>query len=63
LARGNEPVFLIKGAHGTFDRLEVLYDNGSTPGESVAAEVEEELEEAGAHILDMKDISALFTDR
>jgi hypothetical protein len=64
LARGNEPVILIKGAHGAFDRLEVLLHNGGgTPAESVAAEVEEELEEAGVHILDMKDLSALFTDR
>ncbi|KAF8149033.1 Isochorismatase-like protein [Crassisporium funariophilum] len=62
LGRGNE-VLLIKGAHATYDRIEVLHGGGITPACRIEAEIEAELEEAGVHLLDMKDLPNLFTDR
>ncbi|KAJ3715228.1 hypothetical protein DFJ43DRAFT_1102507 [Lentinula guzmanii] len=62
LDRGNE-VILIRGAHGTYDRVEVLHGGGITPAFRIEAEVEAELEEAGVLILDMKDVQGIFTDR
>ncbi|KAJ4464945.1 hypothetical protein J3R30DRAFT_2958826 [Lentinula aciculospora] len=62
LDRGNE-VILIRGAHGTFDRVEVLHGGGITPAFRIEAEVEAELEEAGVLILDLKDVQGIFTDR
>ncbi len=62
MARGNE-VLLIRGAHGTYDRLEVLYGGGMTPAAAIEAAVEVELEDAGAHILDMKDLQGIFNNR
>ncbi|KAF8638962.1 hypothetical protein AX17_001823 [Amanita inopinata Kibby_2008] len=62
LARGNE-VLLIKGAHATYDRIEVLHGGGITPAKKIEAEIEGELEEAGVHLLDMRDLPGLFTDR
>jgi len=62
LGRGNE-ILLIKGAHGTYDRYEVLYGGGTTPASRIEAEIEDELEEAGVHLLEMKDLSEIFTDR
>ncbi|KIK60142.1 hypothetical protein GYMLUDRAFT_168163 [Collybiopsis luxurians FD-317 M1] len=62
LDRGNA-VILIRGAHGTYDRLEVLYGGGVTPAVKVEEEVEDELEEAGVAVLDMKDVYGIFTDR
>ncbi|THU98383.1 hypothetical protein K435DRAFT_661055 [Dendrothele bispora CBS 962.96] len=62
LSRGNE-VILIRGAHGTFDRVEVLYGGGITPAANIQTEIEDELEEAGVHVLEMKDVAGLFTDR
>ncbi|KAJ8077628.1 hypothetical protein PM082_002061 [Marasmius tenuissimus] len=62
LGRGNE-VLLIRGAHGTYDRVEVLYGGGVTPANNIETEIEEELEEAGVHVLEMKDITGIFTDR
>ncbi|KAJ6522290.1 Isochorismatase-like protein [Mycena capillaripes] len=62
LGRGNE-VLIIRGAHGTYDRLEVLYGGGVTSAAQIEAEIEGELEEAGVHLLDMKDLSAIFDDR
>ncbi len=56
-------MLLVRGAHGTYDRLEVLYGGGITPAASVATEIEDELEEAGVHIFEMKDIRELFRDR
>ena len=46
LGRGNE-VLLIKEAHATCDRLEVLYGGGVTSADRIEAEIEAELEEAG----------------
>ncbi|KAF5345656.1 hypothetical protein D9757_014211 [Collybiopsis confluens] len=62
LDRGNE-VILIRGAHGTYDRMEILNGGGITPADTVEAEVEEELEDAGVAVLEMKDVHAIFTDR
>lgn len=62
LARGNE-VLLIRGAHATYDRIEVLHGGGITPAKKIEAEIEAELEEVGVHLLDMKDLPGLFTDR
>ncbi|KAF9456438.1 Isochorismatase-like protein [Collybia nuda] len=62
LGRGNE-VLLIKGAHATYDRIEVLHGGGITPAYRIEAEIEAELEEAGVHLLDMKDLPDIFTDR
>ncbi|KAF8885520.1 Isochorismatase-like protein, partial [Infundibulicybe gibba] len=62
LGRGNE-VLLIRGAHATFDRIEVLHGGGVTPAERIEDEIEAELEEAGVHLLDMKDLPGIFVDR
>lgn len=56
-------MLIIRGAHGTYDRLEVLYGGGVTSAAQIEAEIEGELEEAGVHLLDMKDLSAIFDDR
>ncbi|KAF8143470.1 Isochorismatase-like protein [Mycena galopus ATCC 62051] len=62
LGRGNE-VLLIHGAHGTYDRLEVLYGGGVTSAAQIEDDIEGELQEAGVHLLDMKDLAAIFDDR
>ncbi|PPQ84158.1 hypothetical protein CVT25_002024 [Psilocybe cyanescens] len=62
LVRGNE-VLLIRGAHATYDRIEVLHGGGVTPAWRIEAEVEAELEEAGVHLLEMKDVPGIFMDR
>ncbi|KAK7043882.1 hypothetical protein VNI00_008048 [Paramarasmius palmivorus] len=60
--RGNE-VILIRDAHGTYDRVEVLYGGGFTPAQTIASEIEDELEELGVHVLEMKDLHGIFMDR
>ena len=62
LGRGNE-VLLIRGAHATYDRIEVLHGGGITPAWRIEQDIEAELEEAGVHILDMKDLPGIFMDR
>ncbi|SRR6266545_265547 len=62
LGRGNE-VLLIKGAHATYDRIEVLHGGGITPANRIEAEIEAELEEAGVHLLDMRDVVGIFENR
>ncbi|KAF9557093.1 hypothetical protein CPC08DRAFT_710653 [Agrocybe pediades] len=62
LERGNE-VLLIRGAHATYDRIEVLHGGGITPAWRIESEIEAELEEAGVHLLDMKDLPGIFMDR
>jgi nicotinamidase-related amidase len=62
LGRGNE-VLLIKGAHATYDRIEVWNGGGVTPARSIEDEIEAELEEAGVVLLEMKDLTGIFTDR
>ncbi|KAI0328299.1 Isochorismatase hydrolase [Cubamyces sp. BRFM 1775] len=61
LARGNE-VLLVRGAHATYDRVEVLDHGTITPASVVEAEIEGELEEAGVVLLEMKDLPEMFTD-
>jgi nicotinamidase-related amidase len=62
LGRGNE-VLLIRGAHATYDRIEVLHGGGITPASKIEEEIEAELEEAGVHLLDMKDVDGIFENR
>jgi nicotinamidase-related amidase len=62
LGRGNE-VLLIREAHATCDRIEVLHGGGVTSADKIEAEIEDELEEAGVHLLEMKDLPGLFVDR
>ncbi|KAI0032918.1 Isochorismatase hydrolase [Vararia minispora EC-137] len=61
IARGNE-IILIHGAHGTYDRVEVLAGGGVTPAKTVEREIEVELDEAGVHLLEMDDVNDLFND-
>ncbi|KAH9847803.1 Isochorismatase hydrolase [Lenzites betulinus] len=61
LSRGNE-VLLVRGAHATYDRVEVLNHGTITPAAVVESEIEGELEEAGVVLLEMKDLPSLFTD-
>ncbi|KAI0353643.1 Isochorismatase hydrolase [Trametes cingulata] len=61
LARGNE-VLLVRGAHATYDRVEVLDHGTITPASVVEQEIEGELEEAGVVLLEMKDLPGMFTD-
>jgi len=62
LGRGNE-VLLIREAHATCDRIEVLHGGGVTSTDKIEAEIEAELEEAGVHLLEMKDLPGLFVNR
>lgn len=62
LDRGNE-VILIRDAHATLDRDEIWNGGSVTSAHVIEGEIEAELEEAGVHILDMKDLPELFTDR
>jgi len=62
LARGNE-VLLIRGGHATRNRIEVLHGGGIIPAHRIQTEVEQEMEDAGVHVLDMKDLSGIFTNR
>ncbi|KAH9948572.1 Isochorismatase hydrolase [Amylocystis lapponica] len=62
LARGND-VLLIRGAHATFDRVEVWDGGTTTPAAKVEHEIEAELEEAGVILLEMSDLPELFSDR
>lgn len=58
LMRGNS-VLLIRGAHATYDRVDV-YMLSITPAETVQKEIEAELEEAGVVLLEMKDLPRIF---
>lgn len=62
LARGNE-VILVREAHATYDRLEAFHTGTVTPAQTVEKEIEDELEEAGVVLLDMKDVPSIFNDR
>ena len=64
LGRGNN-VFLVEGAHATFDRPEAYTADGTvlvTPAHRVEREIESELEEAGVLVVKMEDLDHLFTD-
>lgn len=62
LGRGNG-VILVRGAHKTYPRIEVLHGGGVTAAEQVEAEIEAELEEAGVHLFEMEDVVHIFEDR
>ena len=62
LSRGNE-VLLVRGAHATYDRIEYHNHGLVTTAAEVEREIEGELEEAGVIMLEMKDLSGMFTDR
>ncbi|KIP11033.1 hypothetical protein PHLGIDRAFT_173314 [Phlebiopsis gigantea 11061_1 CR5-6] len=62
LQRGNE-VLLIRGAHATYDRLDVWNNGTITPASKVEKEIEQEMEDAGVILLDMSDLPDLFADR
>ncbi|KAJ7618069.1 Isochorismatase-like protein [Roridomyces roridus] len=62
LERGNT-VILIRGAHGTYDHLEIGEGGRFTPAARISARVEEELDEAGVMILDMKYLPDIFEGR
>ncbi|KAJ7452946.1 Isochorismatase-like protein [Mycena latifolia] len=62
LLRGNT-VLLIRGAHGTYDHVELVDGGSLKPAEKISAMVEEELDKAGAIILDMKYLPSLFEER
>ncbi|KAG0705787.1 Isochorismatase-like protein [Suillus ampliporus] len=62
LDRGNT-VILIKGAHATYDRIEVWNGGMVTKALDVELEIEAELEEAGVNLLCMSDGPHLFSDR
>lgn len=62
LGRGNQ-VLLVRGAHKTYPRIEVLHGGGVTPAEKVEAEIEAELSEAGVCLFEMQEIGDLFDDR
>lgn len=64
LGRGNN-VFLVEGAHATYDRPEAFAADGAvivTPARKVEQEIESELEEAGVLVVKMEDLDHLFTD-
>ncbi|KAJ6522289.1 Isochorismatase-like protein [Mycena capillaripes] len=62
LLRGNT-VLLMRGAHGTYDHKELVEGGRLTPADKISAQVEEELDKAGAIILDMKYLPGLFEGR
>ncbi|KAJ7503233.1 Isochorismatase-like protein [Mycena galericulata] len=63
LQRGNT-VLLMRGAHGTYDHVELVDGPGRlTPAEKISAQVEDELDRAGAMVLDMKYLPGLFEGR
>ncbi|KAJ7863377.1 Isochorismatase-like protein [Mycena leptocephala] len=62
LLRGNT-VLLMRGAHGTYDHQELIDGGRLTTAEKISAQIEEELDKAGAMILDMKYLPGLFEGR
>ncbi|KAF7317415.1 Isochorismatase domain-containing protein [Mycena chlorophos] len=62
LGRGNS-VILMHGAHGTYPHVELANNGNVTPAEKIAAQVEEELDLAGAMVLDMELLPNLFEGR
>lgn len=62
LDRGNV-VILIKGAHATYDCVEIWNGGSVTKAPVIEADVEAKLEDAGANLLEMKYVSKLFEDR
>ncbi|KAJ7727610.1 Isochorismatase-like protein [Mycena metata] len=62
LQRGNT-VFLMAGAHGTYDHKDLVEAGRVIPAETIQTQVEEELDKAGAIILEMKYLPGLFEGR
>ncbi|KAF7375679.1 Streptothricin hydrolase [Mycena sanguinolenta] len=62
LKRGNT-VLLIRDAHGTYDHQELTENGRFTPAHEISAQVEEELDKAGAIVLDMSYLPGLFDGR
>lgn len=61
--RGNE-VLLIKGGHATYDRMEMMHGGKVlVPGQRIEAVIEAKMEDLGVHVLDMKDLPDIFTNR
>jgi hypothetical protein len=53
----------MRGAHGTYDHQELIDGGRLTTAEKISTQVEEELDKAGAMILDMKYLPGLFEGR
>ncbi|KAJ7200403.1 Isochorismatase-like protein [Mycena pura] len=62
LDRGNT-VLLIRGAHGTYNHIGLADGGAVTPAEKISAQVEQDLDLAGAIVLDMELLSGLFHGR
>ncbi|KAF7311726.1 Isochorismatase domain-containing protein [Mycena indigotica] len=62
IERGNT-VILIRGAHGTYDHTELNNHSHVNRGAKIAANVERELDKAGAMVLDMEFVPNLFEGR
>ncbi|KAJ7183681.1 Isochorismatase-like protein [Mycena filopes] len=60
--RGNT-VLLIQGAHGTYDHTDLVEEGRVIPAEKIKAQVETELDKAGAMVLDMSYLPGLFDGR
>ncbi|KAJ7057497.1 hypothetical protein C8F01DRAFT_1256761 [Mycena amicta] len=56
-------VILMRGAHGTYDHVELANHGNVTPEDKIVAQVEEQLDQAGAMILDMELLPNLFDGR
>ncbi|KAJ7452887.1 hypothetical protein FB451DRAFT_1050655, partial [Mycena latifolia] len=56
-------VLLIRGAYGTYDHVQLVDGGSFKPAEKINAVVEEELDKAGAIILDMVHLPSLFEER
>ncbi|KAJ7107016.1 Isochorismatase-like protein [Mycena epipterygia] len=62
LLRGNT-VLLMQSAHGTCNHVELVEGGRVTTADKISARVEEELDKAGAIILEMKYLPGLFDGR
>ncbi|KAF7327061.1 Isochorismatase domain-containing protein [Mycena kentingensis (nom. inval.)] len=62
MARGNT-VILMHGAHGTYDHVELANNGLVTRADKIVAQIEEELDIAGAMVLDMDLLPGVFDGR
>ncbi|KAJ6543544.1 Isochorismatase-like protein [Mycena vulgaris] len=62
LLRGNT-VLLMRGAHGTYNHIELVEGGTVKPADKISTKIEEELDKAGAIILDMSYLPGLFEGR
>jgi hypothetical protein len=56
-------VLLIRGAHGTYDHVQLAEDGRVIRADTIAAQVEEELDKLGAIVLDMEYVPGIFEGR